>query len=209
MVIEYQNIIQVATICLLAAMGIGRILVLKSKKTQVLVLDSQMNKSQLINGYFFIICFLSWIFESISYSFALNYHIPIPTLETMIVQYIGIKIAGVMFLFCGLIIYASALYSMRNSWRIGIDRENPGQLITDGLFKVSRNPIYLSLDLIVAGTFLLQGRFVFLMLFVLISVSLHIQVLHEERFLTQTYGNLFLKYSSEVGRYLNIKSLFR
>jgi protein-S-isoprenylcysteine O-methyltransferase Ste14 len=123
----------------------------------------------------------------------------------MIVQHICIKIAGVIFLFCGLAIYALALYSFRNSWRIGIDRENPGQLITEGIFRYSRNPIYLSLDLLVAGTFLLQGQFIFLILFLLIAVSLHIQVLHEERFLLQTYGDLFLKYRSEVGRYLNIK----
>ena len=209
MVLEYQNTIQVATLCLLVAMGIGRMLVLKTKKIRVLVLDSQISKSQLINGYFFIICFFSWIFESISYSFSLNYHIPIPILDTMILQHIGIKTAGIIFLFCGLIIYALALYSFRDSWRIGIDRENPGQLITEGIFKYSRNPIYLSLDFLVAGTFLLQGRLIFLLLFALMAVSLHIQVLYEERFLIQTYGDLFLKYRSEVGRYLNIKSLLR
>jgi len=209
MILEIQNIIQLATLALLAAMGIGRIVILKSKNIQVFVLDSQMTKTQQINGIFFVICFFIWIFESISYSLSLNFHIPLSIIDALTIQHIVIKIIGIIILVFGLIVYAVALYSFHNSWRIGIDRENPGELITNGIFKYSRNPIYLSLDLLVSGTFLLQGHFIFLVLCVAITTSLHIQILQEESFLIQTYGNSYLKYRSKVSRYLNIKLLFR
>ena len=209
MIPEIQNVIQIATICLLAAMGIGRGIVLKSKKIQVFVLDSQMTRTQHVNGIFFVICFFIWIFESISYSLVLDFHIPLSILDALTIQHTSIKIAGVIVLVFGLIIYALALYSFHNSWRIGIDRESPGQLITNGVFKYSRNPIYVSLDLLVAGTFLLQGHFIFLLLFVAIAISLHIQILQEENFLNQAYGNSYFQYRSKVSRYLNIKHLIR
>ena len=103
----------------------------------------------------------------------------------------------------GLSIYAMALYSFRDAWRIGIDREKPGKLITTGIFRYSRNPIYVSLDLLVFGTFLLQGRFVFLILFICMAFSLQVQILQEEKFLIQCYGDAFLIYRSKVGRYFS------
>jgi len=202
---ETQNVIQLAALFLLAVMGIGRIIVMKLKNIQVFVLDSKMTLTQHLNGIFFVICFFIWVFESISYSLSLNYHIPLSTIDVLTIQHTDIKIAGVIILVFGLIVYALALYSFNNSWRIGIDRETPGELITSGIFKYSRNPIYLSIDLLVAGTFLLQGHFIFLVLFVAIAISLHIQILQEEGVLIQTYGNSYLQYRTKVSRYLSIK----
>jgi protein-S-isoprenylcysteine O-methyltransferase Ste14 len=204
MILEFKNIFQIAALGCLFAMGFGRATVLKSQKTRVLVLDSQLTKAQLFNGIFFLVCFLVWIFESFSYALSFSYHIPVAILEVSLIQPIGFVLIGTIVMACGLAIYAMALYSFRNSWRIGIDRENPGELITSGVFRYSRNPIYLSLDLLVFGTFLLQGRFIFLLLFICICTSLHIQILHEERFLIQTYGDSYSSYRFNVGRYFNI-----
>jgi protein-S-isoprenylcysteine O-methyltransferase Ste14 len=119
----------------------------------------------------------------------------------------GIILFGAIVMICGLATYTVALYSIHKSWRIGIDRENPGELITSGAFRYSRNPIYLSFDLLVFGTFFLQGRLVFLLLFICICASLHIQILCEERFLIQNYGDSYSCYRSNVARYFSIKPL--
>ena len=185
-------------------MGLGRAFVLKTQKTQVLVLDSQMTKTQLLNGFFFIACFFIWIFESFSSGLSLNYHIPLAILDKMIIQDIVFKLIGVIVMASGLTIYAIALYSFRDSWRIGIDREKPGKLVTTGIFRYSRNPIYVSLDFLVLGTFLLQGHFIFLILSLCIAGSLHVQVLEEEKFLIQAYGDAYIDYRSKVGRYFNM-----
>ena len=198
---EFQNWIQITVLCCLAIMGFGRAIILKKRKIQVIVLDSQITKSQLINGIFFVTCFLTWIFESIAYGLSLKSRIPLKIFEKLLIHHIGSKIFGIFVLIFGLVIYALALYSFRDSWRVGIDREKPGKLITTGIFRWSRNPIYISLNLLVLGTFLLQGYFIFFILFICIAISLHIQILQEEKFLIQTYGEAYINYCSQAGRY--------
>jgi protein-S-isoprenylcysteine O-methyltransferase Ste14 len=44
---------------------------------------------------------------------------------------------------------------------------------------------------------------------VTIAISLHIQILQEESFLIQSYGDYYLQYRSKVSRYINLKLLFR
>lgn len=201
---EFQNWFQIAVLCCLAILGLGRAIILKVQKTQVVVLDSQMTKIQLINGVCFVICFLAWVYESIAYGFSLKFHIPMAISDKLLLQHPGFKIGGAIVLILGLLIYASALYSFRDSWRIGIDRAKPGKLITTGIFRRSRNPIYISLNLLVLGTFLLQGYLIFIILFFCIAISLHIQILQEEKYLMQTYGEAFIHYRSKVGRYFTL-----
>lgn len=202
---EFQNWIQIAALCCLMGLVFGRAIVLKTQKTQVFVLDSQMSKTQLLNGIVFLICLFSWIFESFSYGLSLSYHVPLAVLDVIVINHAGFKFGGIVLLVLGVAIYAMSLYVFRDSWRVGIDRERPGKLVTTGIFKYSRNPIYISVDLVMLGTFLLQGRLIFLILFICIAVTLHIQILQEEKFLIQTYGDAFLSYRSKVARYFNMK----
>ena len=55
------------------------------------------------------------------------------------VTYIGFILA----LFFQILMWI-AIQTMGKSWRIGIDYNNPDKLITHGIFKISRNPIFLS-----------------------------------------------------------------
>ncbi len=139
----------------------------------------------------------------------LNYHIQPGILHILLIHHIGIKIGAIFILLFGLLIYALALYSFRDSWRIGIDREKPGKLITTGIFAWSRNPIYISLDLLAIGSFMLQGHLIFLILLIGITFSLHFQILQEEKFLIQTYGETYIKYCSKVSRYFNLQVFLR
>jgi protein-S-isoprenylcysteine O-methyltransferase Ste14 len=163
----------------------------------------------MINGLVFVACFLIWIFESIAQVLSLNFQIPSVVLHITLLQQTGTKVFAVFVLILGLLIYALSLYSLSDSWRIGIDREKPGKLVTTGIFAWSRNPIYISLDLLVLGTFLLQGDLIFLILSVCIAISLHIQILQEEKFLVQMYKEEFLKYCLITGRYLKLYSSLR
>jgi len=52
------------------------------------------------------------------------------------------------------------------------------------------------------GTFLLQGRLVFLALALVMVTMLHEQIQREERFLAQAYGDAYRDYRTRVGRYL-------
>ena len=44
---------------------------------------------------------------------------------------------------------------MSNNWRIGIDEENNTELVTIGIFSISRNPIFFGMIISVFGLFLI------------------------------------------------------
>ncbi|MBI5184202.1 MAG: hypothetical protein HZA01_00525 [Nitrospinae bacterium] len=81
-----------------------------------------------------------------------------------------------------------ALVSFRDSWRAGIDEKTQGELITTGIFAVSRNPIFIFIDLYFIGTFLINGALIFLIFAAVVIIGLHCQIIQEEKFLAKAYG---------------------
>ena len=92
-------------------------------------------------------------------------------------------------------------FEKRISWRLNIDREKAGPLVTRGVFSRSRNPIYLSFDLLVAGSFLIHGRLLFLGVGLVVAATLHALIRREETFLAGCYGDAYRAYAARVGRY--------
>lgn len=130
-------------------------------------------------------------------------NIPLPAvadiriLNSETVQRVGAILVG-----AGVLIFALSLISLGNSWRIGIDRKTPGALVTTGLFRFSRNPIFVFMDLYLTGTFLLNGTCVFLVVAVIGVAILHFQILREESFLSERYGEPYRAYRGRTPRYL-------
>jgi protein-S-isoprenylcysteine O-methyltransferase Ste14 len=54
----------------------------------------------------------------------------------------NLKIIGLVLIHISLLWIAIAQYQMSNSWRIGIDEKNKTELVTNGVFSISRNPIF-------------------------------------------------------------------
>ncbi|UPT65590.1 MAG: hypothetical protein M0D57_13730 [Sphingobacteriales bacterium JAD_PAG50586_3] len=65
------------------------------------------------------------------------YLIPIPYLEITWVMIVGLGI-----IHAALVWVIIAQYQMSTSWRIGIDEANKTELVTKGIFSISRNPIF-------------------------------------------------------------------
>jgi hypothetical protein len=82
------------------------------------------------------------------------------------------------------------------------ERGSAAALVTTGIFARSRNPIYLSFDLLFFGSFLIHGRVVLLIVTIALVTFLHIQILREERFLGTVYGDHFADYRRRVRRYI-------
>ena len=68
-------------------------------------------------------------------------------------QWMGLVILGVAMVWTII-----AQGNMKDSWRVGIDSERKTELITEGLFRYSRNPIFLGMLLVLAGLFLVTPR---------------------------------------------------
>ena len=109
---------------------------------------------------------------------------------------------GVLLCLAGLGLLLWSLVSFGRSFRIGIDTEQPDRLITEGVFAFSRNPIYTAFACILLGQFLVFPNWL-LLVFLLGGVWLfHRQVLREEAYLKEHYGEEYLQYCRRVRRYV-------
>jgi protein-S-isoprenylcysteine O-methyltransferase Ste14 len=115
--------------------------------------------------------------------------------------------AGAVLTVCALGLLITALRHMGRSWRIGIDAQSREHLVTRGVFSISRNPIFLAIDLIALAAFLISGALFFLISGVLVLAGIHVQILREERFLGTACGDEYGRYRSRVHRYLGRRKL--
>ena len=109
---------------------------------------------------------------------------------------------GVAFCLVGLALLVWSLVSFGKSFRVGIDTRHPHKLITDGIFAHSRNPIYAAFGFILIGQFLIFSTWIFLIYAVAGFWLLHRQVLREEDYLREHYGEEYAQYCRRVRRYL-------
>jgi protein-S-isoprenylcysteine O-methyltransferase Ste14 len=91
---------------------------------------------------------------------------------------------------------------MSASWRIGMDRSERTKLVTGGLFRFCRNPIYLGLQLALAAFSCLLPGYLSLGLLLLGSVLLQVQARLEESYLLERHGLDYAEYCARVGRFL-------
>jgi protein-S-isoprenylcysteine O-methyltransferase Ste14 len=92
--------------------------------------------------------------------------------------------------------------NMANEWRIGIDNENKVNLITTGLFGVSRNPIFLGVIIVFIGLFLIIPNVVTAVVLVSGIIVIQVQVRLEEEFLIASLGDEYKEYMAKVKRWL-------
>ena len=122
---------------------------------------------------------------------------PIAWLELTMLKWAGIALMLLSFVWTVI-----AQYQMGQSWRIGIDREHRSPLVHKGLFKVSRNPIYVGLMVTLLGLFLITPNALTLLILVAGVVLMSIQVRLEESYLLQSHGAAYAEYQRRVRRWL-------
>jgi len=116
-----------------------------------------------------------------------------------------LKITGAFLIVFGDFVFLWALISFGNSWRVGIDERKAGDLVTEGAFSFSRNPIFVFLDLYFIGTFLINGTLLLLIFAGVTIPGIHYQILQEEKFLVGNYGQAYREYCSRTGRYISLQ----
>lgn len=84
-----------------------------------------------------------------------------------------------------------------------LDTENVSSLVTSGIFRYSRNPMYVGMLMGLAGYCLFTGNplnIIFLVLFVWYMNKF--QILPEEKILTKVFGDGYIGYQKRVRRWL-------
>lgn len=98
--------------------------------------------------------------------------------------------------------FTLTLINFGDSFRVGIDKSKPGKLITTGMFRISRNPIYVCFLMFFGGLFLIHPNIAIAVPVVLFTLAIHRQILREEKFLLSHYSEDYEKYRKRVKRYL-------
>ena len=136
----------------------------------------------------------------IIYSFiptAYQYLAPIFWLERPWLQWIG-----VVLLIASLVWTVLAQMQMGESWRIGIDSERKTKLIETGVFRISRNPIYVGINATQLGLFLAIPNALTLVILIVGLVLMNIQVRLEEEYLSTMHGDEYAGYTRRVRRWI-------
>ena len=77
-----------------------------------------------------------------------------------------------------------------------------GEPVTQGLYKISRNPQWVSFAVVMIGLSLMVGSWTVLGLLLVRVIMNHFRILGEEKALEIQYGESYLTYKSNVPRYL-------
>lgn len=109
---------------------------------------------------------------------------------------------GILLMILGFTICLTAQYYMRTSWRIGIDRDSKIDLVTNGIFKYSRNPFFVGTLITYTGFFFILPNIISFTIGVLYYFLIQIQVRLEEDNLLKLLGDKYGKYYSAVRRWI-------
>lgn len=113
------------------------------------------------------------------------------------------RIAGVVIGITGVVIFVTAMLTMRDSWRAGVSETDKTELVTNGIFSISRNPAFFGFDLVYLGILLMFFNLVLLVLSCFAALMLHLQIVNaEEDHMLITFGDDYLNYKKRVNRYL-------
>ena len=131
-------------------------------------------------------------------------------METSMFPFV-IRIAGAVSGFFGVIVFICSVITMRDSWRAGVSENEKTELITNGIYQVSRNPAFLGFDLVYIGMLLMFSNCILLAATIFAVIMLHLQIVNvEEDFLVTAFGEEYISYRNKVnchlGRKMNTKS---
>lgn len=119
----------------------------------------------------------------------------------LIVRYVGIIIA-----ILGDIVFVISVWTMKDSWRAGVSPTDKTELVTDGIYQISRNPAFLGFDLVYVGVFLMFFNWVLFLVSVFAMIMFHLQIVNvEEDFLLDSFGEDYIAYKKKVNRYFGRK----
>lgn len=113
----------------------------------------------------------------------------------------ALQLVALLFWICGFAFMYLGRFTLGDSFRLGTPKEDT-RLKTDGLFRMSRNPMYVGVYATITASILYTlNPLVFLLGFFIIAVHHHI-VLAEEKHMENVFGREYTGYCRSVRRYI-------
>ena len=196
----YQIFLPIATLLYMLLVFVLRSVILwKQTGVNPFVFGNTEKAHDYIGRVYKVMVLFTWV--SIGcYSFFPNgyqYLMPISYLE-----FEGLQITGLILLITSFLWTSIAQYQMSKSWRIGIDYNEKTELISNGLFKYSRNPVFLGVLISYLGTFFIIPNILSFSILIVTFVTIQTQVRLEEEYLEAVQGQEYPGYKLKVRRWL-------
>lgn len=149
----------------------------------------EMLISFLLSGVLIVQAILAWLY-SVSW---LEPHIELGVISTII---------GIAFCSVGIAFSSYAQYSMGKEWRIGVDPDEKTELVTAGIYKKIRNPIYTGCIIHGTGLIILAPHVLFIVTGIVGYFALRAYVKDiEEPYLIELHGDKYRQYMSQTGSF--------
>jgi protein-S-isoprenylcysteine O-methyltransferase Ste14 len=201
--LDFFDWFQVAGLGLFIGMAMGRTVATRIRHRVNTFLPGRSSRLALL---LFILTNV-WAFEVLFFVLPVGFRIFPAPLHIQLLDRLPLKVVGVALIVVGFWFNITGHIALGESWRLGIDENRPGRLVTAGVYRFTRNPIYLFFGLYFFGTFLINGTLFFLGFLVLGAVLLHLLTLQEERFLARVHGPAFAEYRQRTPRYIGVAHL--
>ncbi len=111
------------------------------------------------------------------------------------------KLMALIFLFAGNVLLASGYWTLSIFTRVGLPI-GKHVLCTNGVFRISRNPIYTAMIFLFSSCFFLIPSVYIALGVGYVLLTNHIIILSEEKYLELTFGSEYIKYKHTAARYL-------
>lgn len=131
-------------------------------------------------------------------AYVLGRFVPLPVAVPVMVRYVGLFLT-----FLGFLLGIGAFLEFRRARTTVDPHGSTKQLVTSGIYRFTRNPIYLGFLLMVIGLPLNSGFYwgiVMAPFYILLMNRLVIE--HEEAYLERKFGKIYTSYMSQVRRWI-------
>ena len=128
-----------------------------------------------------------------------------------ILWYIGtahivLRIIGCVITAVGVLTFILSVAQMKDNWRAGVQREDKTNLVTTGIYSISRNPAFLGFDLMYIGILFTFFNWYLCFATGFVLLFFHLQIVNvEEEFLVEAFGEEYIQYRAKVCRYIGRK----
>lgn len=118
----------------------------------------------------------------------------------------SLRVVGAGIGVLGTAVFVLSVVTMGDSWRAGVSNEGKTELVTNGIYQISRNPAFLGFDLVYIGILMMFFNGVLLAASVFAILLFHLQIVNvEEEYLLEAFGEEYLRYRKKVCRYIGRK----
>lgn len=118
-----------------------------------------------------------------------------------------LRLPGVFVAALGAMIAFAAQMALGASWRVGVSRVEVGELVTGGLFRVSRNPTFVGQGVLLTGVALAIPALPTIVAPLLFMAAARVQISSEEAALRSTHGAAYNTWARQVPRWISLRTI--